>query len=159
MVQTNTFARRTSRQRLLSDQPKGGTPHDAQGHVIAAHGTRTMSMRLEPEGQSVGAGVQIHEPKITDPNHGEVGQARLPSRSSVTCDRSVSLDVVDNSLWADVRAHTTASSHQRLSTEANLKFPDKVFTRCLFPLFVPCVYYFSHSKVASGRAQGRSQGR
>ena len=29
--------------------------HDAQGHVIEAHGTRTVCMRLRPEGQSVGA--------------------------------------------------------------------------------------------------------
>ena len=33
---------------------KGSMLYGAQGHVIEAHGTRTVCMRLGPEGQSVG---------------------------------------------------------------------------------------------------------
>ena len=32
---------------------------DAQGHKIETHGTRTVHMRLEPEGQSVGAEFRV----------------------------------------------------------------------------------------------------
>ena len=38
---------------------KGGMLYDAQGHEIEAHGTRTVYMRLGPEGQSVGAQFRV----------------------------------------------------------------------------------------------------
>ena len=38
---------------------KGGTPYDLQGHVIDAHGTRTVYMRLGPESQRVGAKFRV----------------------------------------------------------------------------------------------------
>ena len=39
--------------------------------MIKAHGTRTVYMRLGPEGPIVGA-----ELRVTDPQHGEVGRTR-----------------------------------------------------------------------------------
>ena len=44
---------------------KGDTFYDAQGHMIEAHGTRTVYMKLGSEGQS-------HERDNTDRQHGEV---------------------------------------------------------------------------------------
>ena len=38
---------------------KGGTLHDAQGHMIEAHGTRTVYMRIGPDGQSMGAEFRV----------------------------------------------------------------------------------------------------
>ena len=38
---------------------KGGTLNDAQGLMIEAHGTRTVYMRLGPEGKSVGAEFRV----------------------------------------------------------------------------------------------------
>ena len=38
---------------------KGGPLYDAQGHMIEAHGTSTVCMRLSPEGQTVGAGFRV----------------------------------------------------------------------------------------------------
>ena len=38
---------------------KGGMLHGAQGHMIEAHGTRTLCTRLGPEGQSVGAELRV----------------------------------------------------------------------------------------------------
>ena len=38
---------------------KGGMRYGAQGHRIEAHGTRTVCMRLGPEGQSVGAEFRV----------------------------------------------------------------------------------------------------
>ena len=38
---------------------RGGMLYDAQGHMIEAHGTRTLYMRLGPEGQSVGAEFRV----------------------------------------------------------------------------------------------------
>ena len=38
---------------------KGSMLYDAQGDVIGDHGTRTVCMRLGPEGQSVGAGFSV----------------------------------------------------------------------------------------------------
>ena len=57
-VVQNAFARRTSHQLLFRNRP-GGTLCDAQGHMIEAHGTRTDSMTLGPEGQSVGAEFRV----------------------------------------------------------------------------------------------------
>ena len=42
--------------RILDDSAhEHGTHSDAQGHMIEAHGTRSVYTRLGPEGQSVGA--------------------------------------------------------------------------------------------------------
>ena len=54
-VQTNTFAPTDFASAALLGPTKGGTLYDAQGHMIEAHGTRTVYMRIGPEGQSVGA--------------------------------------------------------------------------------------------------------
>ena len=59
---------------------KGSMLYDAQGHVIEVHGTRTVYMRLGPGDQGRGCRIQGHRHEITDPQHGEVGQARLQVR-------------------------------------------------------------------------------
>ena len=53
---------------------------EAQGHVIEAHGTRTVYMRLGPEGQGVGAEFRVTNMKSPILQHGEVGQTRLQVR-------------------------------------------------------------------------------
>ena len=45
---------------------KGGTLYDAQGHMIEAHDTRTVYMRLGLEGQRVGAEFRVTSVKNTD---------------------------------------------------------------------------------------------
>ena len=77
-------------------------------------GTRTVYMRFGPEGQSVGA-----EFRVTSVTSLMLGMGKLvkqgcqfeagPTECKMSSgDRSVTLDVVKNSLWVDVRVCTTA---------------------------------------------------
>ena len=83
---------------------KGGTLYDAQGHMIEAYGTRTVCMRLGPEGQSVGA-----ESRITSVQSPILCMVKLVKQSykfeagPTGCnmskgDHSVTLGVLKNSL-------------------------------------------------------------
>ena len=71
---------------------KGSILYDAQVHVIEAHGTRTVHMRLGPEGQS-GCRIQRQKREITDPQHGEVGQTRLQVRDRLCarCEKGIAV--------------------------------------------------------------------
>ena len=88
--------------------------NDAQGHVIEVHGTRTAHMRLRLQGQSVCADFSVANVKspilsmekvVKQGDKFEAGPTRCKrSRGN----RSVTLDVVKNSLWVDATAYTTA---------------------------------------------------
>ena len=83
---------------------KGGMHHDAQGQKIEADGTRTVCMRLGPGGQSVGAEIRLTNVRMPILNTGKLVKegCRFEARP-IGCkmskgDRSVTLDVVKNSL-------------------------------------------------------------
>ena len=92
---------------------KGATLYDTQGHMVEAHGTRTVHMRLGPEGQSVGAEFRVTNVKTPIFSMGKLVKQGYRSEAGPTgCnvskgDRSVTLDVVKNSLrslhdgWTD----------------------------------------------------------
>ena len=92
---------------------KGDTLHDVQGYMIEVHGTRIVHMRPGPEGQSVDA-----EFRVTNVKSPILSMVKLikqgyqfgagPARCKVSKgDRSVTLDIVKNFLWVEVRAYTT----------------------------------------------------
>ena len=73
--------------------------YDARGHVIEAHGTRTVYMRLGPEGQSVGGEFSVADVNSPILSIGEVGQGFKFATGPTVCkilkgNRSVTLDVV-----------------------------------------------------------------
>ena len=61
----------------LLEPNKGGTFNDAQGHMIEAHGTRAVCMRLGLEGQSVGAEFRVTSVKSPILSMERLGQTRL----------------------------------------------------------------------------------
>ena len=89
----------------LLGRAKGGTLYDAQGHKIEACGTRTVYTRLGPEGQSVGEEFRVAN--VRTPIHsmeklvkqGNRFEARPTGCKISKGDRSVTLDVVKNSVW------------------------------------------------------------
>ena len=92
---------------------KGGMLYDAQGHTVIAHGTRTVCMRLGPTGQS-----GCEEFRVTNVRTPILSMGKLVDRvhwfeaGPLGCqmskgDRSVTLDVVENSLWVDAKACAT----------------------------------------------------
>ena len=113
---------------------KGGTLHDAQGHVIEAHGTRTVYMRLGPEGQIVGARFRVTNVKTPVLSTGKLVKQGYRFEAGPTgCnmskgDRSVTLDVVKNSLWLDATAYTTAEGAR--NADARLVAPVVVKNCC-----------------------------
>ena len=90
---------------------KGGTPCDAQGHMIEARSTRTVYMRLGPEGQGVGAEffrvTNVKRPILSMRNLAKQGfrfEAGPTGCKMSNGDRSVTLYVVKDSLWVGVHS-------------------------------------------------------
>ena len=101
-----TFARRTSHQPLLGGR---SVLHDAQGHLVEVHVTRTVCMRLGPGGRSVGAEFMVtHVKSPTLVKQGFKFEAGPAGCKMSRGNRSVTLDVVTNPLWVDAEAYTTA---------------------------------------------------
>ena len=88
--------------------------HDARGHVIEAHDTSIVYMRLGPEGRSVVAEFRVTNVRTPILSMGIlVKQGYRFEAGSTDCkmsksDRTVTLDVVKNSLWVEAKAYTTA---------------------------------------------------
>ena len=88
--------------------------HPDHQHMIEGHGTRLVYMRLGTEGQSVGAEFRVTSVKSPSLSMGKVVKHGYQFEAGPTGfklskgDRSVTLDVVKNPLWVDVRAYTTA---------------------------------------------------
>ena len=82
--------------------------------MIEAHGTRIVYMKLGPDLQ--GVGVKLRDTNVISPvlsmgilvKQGYKFEAGLTGCKMSKGDHSETLDVVKNSLWVDVRAHTTA---------------------------------------------------
>ena len=88
--------------------------YDAQGHLLEAHGTRTVYMRLGPEGQNMGAEFKATNIKSQILSMGKFMKQGYKFEAGPTgCkmsrgNRSVTLDVVKNSHSVDAEAYTTA---------------------------------------------------
>ena len=86
----------------------------AQGHMIEAHGTKTVYMRLGRQGQCVDAEFRVTNVKSPILSMKKLVKQGYQFEAGPTgCkmskgDRSLTWDVVKNSLWVDVRAYTTA---------------------------------------------------
>ena len=87
---------------------------DAQGHLLEAHGTRTVYMMLGPEGQNMGAEFKATNMISQILSMGKfMKQGYKFEAGSTGCkmprgNRSVTLEVVKNSHWVDAEAYTTA---------------------------------------------------
>ena len=72
--------------------------YEAQGHVIEAHGTRTVYMRLGPEGRSVGAGFRVtnvKSPILSMESWSKKAKSSRPTVCKMSRgNRSVALEIV-----------------------------------------------------------------
>ena len=89
--------------RILDDSAdEHGTHYDAQGHMIEAHGTRSVYTRLGPEGQNVDAEFRVTNVKSPTLSmekfvtQGHWFEARPTGCKMSKEDRSVTLDAVKN---------------------------------------------------------------
>ena len=107
---------------------KGGMLFDAQGHMISAHGTRTLYMRVGPEGQSVGAEFRVRNVRTPILRKGKlVKQGNRFEAGPTSCkmskgDRSVTLDVVKHSLSGWTRLKELAMLMQDLLQQLRMGY-------------------------------------
>ena len=127
VAQTNPFARRTLRQPLLWGRPRAAcstmhkrTRDRSSWHENCVHEARTRRSER-------GCRIQRQKREITDPSDGEMVKEGYNFEAGPTgCkmsrgNRSMTLDVVKNSLWVIAEAYTTAEG--ALNADASFVAP------------------------------------